>query len=195
MKKIFKKNQIIITVLALMIAGYINYADGVKKKNAAANKTKEVVGTDVDKDLKDVDIAEPGNTVFTSGSTSQFIVSAKLEREQMRASNKQTLLDIINNVNISEAEKTAASEKMVAITTSSEKEVAAELMLEAKGFNNVIVSILNDKVDVVVERESLTETEIAQIEDIVTRKTEIAPENIVITPMSSQTEDGTQENQ
>ena len=53
MKKIFKKNQIIITVLALMIAvaGYINYADGVKKKNAAANKTKEVVGTDVDKDL------------------------------------------------------------------------------------------------------------------------------------------------
>ena len=185
MKKIFKKNQIIITVLALMIAvaGYINYADGVKKKNAAANKTKEVVGTDVDKDLKDVDIAEPGNTVFTSGSTSQFIVSAKLEREQMRASNKQTLLDIINNVNISE--KTAASEKMVAITTSSEKEVAAELMLEAKGFNNVIVSILNDKVDVVVERESLTETEIAQIEDIVTRKTDVPVTNLTITPVES----------
>ena len=180
MKKIFKKNQIIITVLALMIAvaGYINYADGVKKKNAAANKTKEVVGTDVD-------IAEPGNTVFTSGSTSQFIVSAKLEREQMRASNKQTLLDIINNVNISEAEKTAASEKMVAITTSSEKEVAAELMLEAKGFNNVIVSILNDKVDVVVERESLTETEIAQIEDIVTRKTDVPVTNLTITPVES----------
>ena len=177
MKKIFKKNQIIITVLALMIAvaGYINYADGVKKKNAAANKTKEVVGTDVDKDLKDVDIAEPGNTVFTSGSTSQFIVSAKLEREQMRAS----------NVNISEAEKTAASEKMVAITTSSEKEVAAELMLEAKGFNNVIVSILNDKVDVVVERESLTETEIAQIEDIVTRKTDVPVTNLTITPVES----------
>ena len=62
MKKIFKKNQIIITVLALMIAvaGYINYADGVKKKNAAANKTKEVVGTDVDKDLKDVDDSDLG---------------------------------------------------------------------------------------------------------------------------------------
>lgn len=169
----------------IAVAGYINYADSVKKKNAAANKTKEVVGTDVDKDLKDVDIAEPGNTVFTSGSTSQFIVSAKLEREQMRASNKQTLLDIINNVNISEAEKTAASEKMVAITTSSEKEVAAELMLEAKGFNNVIVSILNDKVDVVVERESLTETEIAQIEDIVTRKTDVPVTNLTITPVES----------
>ena len=101
------------------------------------------------------------------------------------ASNKQTLLDIINNVNISEAEKTAASEKMVAITTSSEKEVAAELMLEAKGFNNVIVSILNDKVDVVVERESLTETEIAQIEDIVTRKTDVPVTNLTITPVES----------
>ena len=25
----------------IAVAGYINYADGVKKKNAAANKTKE----------------------------------------------------------------------------------------------------------------------------------------------------------
>mgnify|MGYP000115226896 FL=1 len=74
---------------------------------------------------------------------------------------------------------------MVAITTSSEKEVAAELMLEAKGFNNVIVSILNDKVDVVVERESLTETEIAQIEDIVTRKTDVPVTNLTITPVES----------
>jgi putative stage III sporulation protein AH len=58
-------------------------------------------------------------------------------------------------------------------------------MLEAKGFNNVIVSILNDKVDVVVERESLTETEIAQIEDIVTRKTDVPVTNLTITPVES----------
>lgn len=63
--------------------------------------------------------------------------------------------------------------------------MAAELMLEAKGFNNVIVSILNDKVDVVVERESLTETEIAQIEDIVTRKTDVPVTNLTITPVES----------
>ena len=48
----------------IAVAGYINYADGVKKKNAAANKTKEVVGTDVDKDLKDVDIAERQYCVY-----------------------------------------------------------------------------------------------------------------------------------
>ena len=35
----------------------------------------------------------------------------------------------------------------------------------------------------------------AQIEDIVKRKTGIAAENIVITPMSSQSGDETQENQ
>lgn len=82
-------------------------------------------------------------------------------------------------------QKNCGFRKMVAITTSSEKEVAAELMLEAKGFNNVIVSILNDKVDVVVERESLTETEIAQIEDIVTRKTDVPVTNLTITPVES----------
>ena len=43
----------------------------------------------------------------------------------------------------------------------------------------------NDKVDVVVERESLTETEIAQIEDIVTRKTDVPVTNLTITPVES----------
>ena len=36
-----------------------------------------------------------------------------------------------------------------------------------------------------MERESLTETEIAQIEDIVTRKTDVPVTNLTITPVES----------
>lgn len=183
MKKILKKNQIIITVLALMIAvaGYINYSDGIKKKSAKSDKNdKEVISNDVEND-EAVDISNPGNTVFTSGATSAFIVSAKLEREQMRASNKEALMELVNNQNLTESEKAAASAKIMAITDASQKEVAAELMLEAKGFKNVIVSISDNMVDVVVEKQELTETERAQIEDIVKRKTDISVSNMSIT--------------
>ena len=211
MKKIFRKNHIIITVLALMIAvaGYINYSDAIRSKNKTKSntgiqsETDAVNGDILSNDLEtgetpvagaeaatdesadavtDATITDnPGETIFTSGSNSAFIVSAKLEREQVRAANKETLLEIINNANLTEVEKAEASAKMIAITDASQKEAAAELMLEARGFNNVIVSIIGNQADVVIEKEELNDTELAQVEDIVKRKTDIPIGNITIT--------------
>ncbi len=201
MKKIFRKNQIIITVLALIIAvaGYINYSDAVRNKNKSAvkeDKNDAVSGDILSNDLETGDeIKEqetekdnPGETVFTSGSNSAFIISAKLEREQVRASNKELLLEMINNTNLAESEKANASAQMLAITDASQKEASAELMLEARGFKNVIVSILNGKADIVIEKAELSDTELAQIEDIVKRKTDISVENITITAVKPEAE-------
>lgn len=206
MKKIFKKNQIIITALALMIAvaGYINYSDNIKEKQkvSAADspvtettpadtdvlesetdpETGEVLSRDVETD--EAGLTDPGATVLTSNLNSEFIISAKLEREQVRATSKESLLGIINNAELTEAEKTAAVTQMAAITDASEKELAAELLLEAKGFNNVIVSITNEQVDVVIEIDELTDTDRAQIEDIVTRKTESTVDMLRITTVT-----------
>lgn len=179
MKRIFKRNQIIITALALMIAvaGYINYSDNVKGKTKTEKKTEPVV-EDLDITL---DEQEPGATIFTGAQSSQFVIGAKLEREQVRATDKETLLAVINNDTISEEAKAEAISGMVALADNSEKELAAELLLEAKGFKNVIVSMSGKQVDVVVEAAELSNTELAQIEDIVTRKTECSLENITIT--------------
>ena len=57
-------------------------------------------------------------------------------------------------------------------------------MMNSKGFSEAVVSLTNDSADVVVKADELTDANRAQIEDIVTRKTDIAPENIVITPIS-----------
>ena len=64
------------------------------------------------------------------------------------------------------------------------KEVAAETMLEAKGFDDVFVRITGDKVDVVVNRDDLSSVELTQIHDIVKRETEVKGENIIITPIN-----------
>ena len=105
---------------------------------------------------------------------------AKLMKEQVRAKNKETLLEIINNVNISEEQKQEAIDGMIALTDIAEKETAAEILLEAKGFDDVVVSITDGMVDVVVNTAELSEAQRAQIEDIVVRKTGISAENIVI---------------
>ena len=74
---------------------------------------------------------------------------------------------------------------MTQMTQLAEQEAAAELLLEAKGFEDCIVSIADGSVDVVVNQSELSDAERAQIEDIVKRKTEISGENIVITPKDS----------
>ena len=123
------------------------------------------------------------------------MAQARIEREQIRSQNKESLLSIINNEALSETEKESAIASMVNMTDLVEKEAAAELLLEAKGFPDVVVNLTGETADIVVPDTKMDDASRAQIEDIVKRKTGIAAENIVITPMSSQTEDGTQENQ
>ena len=58
-------------------------------------------------------------------------------------------------------------------------------MLSSKGFTESVVSLSGDGADVVVNASELSDANRAQIEDIITRKTGVAAENIVITPVYS----------
>ncbi len=143
--------------------------------------------TDASKDGEPADISSdnPGEAVLTSNTLNNvdFAAEMKLNREQVRAKNKESLLEIINNTNIDEAQKQSAIDQMIAMTNIAERETAAEMLLEAKGFSDVVVSITDDSADVVVNMGEVTDAKRAQIEDIVKRKTNVAAEKIVITPI------------
>lgn len=119
--------------------------------------------------------------VFTSASGVSTLADAKLLKEQMRAQNKEALLEIIQNDELTEEAKREAVNSMIVLTETAQKESDAQMLLEAKGFTNTVVSISGDCVDVMIETASLTEAQTAQVIDIVQRKTGIAPENIIIT--------------
>ncbi len=221
MKRIFKKNQIIITVLAVMIAvaGYLNYSGRLLEKEAeqitSGEDTVLLTASDEDSVTADTgtytdivsldgdgseeaaasDVIEenagtddtPGTAVLASTTAGDSLIAqAKLNREQIRAKNKETLLEVINNDNVAEEQKQAAAANMTSITELAEREAAAELLLEAKGYTDSVVSITDGTVDVVVNMAELDEAQRAQIEDIVKRKTDISGENIIITPRSAE---------
>lgn len=189
MKRTIKKNQVIITALAVMIAvaGYINYSGNLQnilnnknsKTVSAEENIQDIQSNDMDPDADS--IVEPGTAVLTSSKvTSSIITEAKLNREQIRAKNKESLFEIVNNEALSESAKANAVQQISALADAAEKEMAAELLLEAKGFADSVVSIVDNSADVVVNRTSLTETEKAQIEDIVKRKANISADKITI---------------
>lgn len=200
MKRI-KKNQVIITAVAIMIAvaGYINYAGNLSdiisvssngktesdQDNSAATsnpvdeKTGDILSNDAEPD--DGSLAEPGSAILTSGNVSSSVISeAKLNREQIRAKTQESLITIINDASLDNAAKTSAVNELAAIADYSEKEVAIELLLEAKGFTDAVASVSAESVDVVVNCTKLEDNERAQIEDIVKRKTGLPAEKITI---------------
>lgn len=152
-----------------------DYLDtGMEVVDASGAAEGEVAGnTPEDGDI-------PGEAVFTSTSGAAILSDAKLLKEQTRARNKETLMEIINSEGITDEQKQAAVDSMVEMTAIAEKEAAAEILLEAKGFKDVVVSINGDAVDVVVNASALDDVMRAQIEDIVKRKTEVSAENIII---------------
>nr|WP_300662968.1 SpoIIIAH-like family protein [uncultured Acetatifactor sp.] len=245
MKNLIKKNQLMITALAIMIAiaGYLQFAgngleetltaedsdvgtgsaspvdsEGVITENYTLDGLLDLSeedlmaeGTDIesldtdggvivddylDTGMEVVDASGaaegevagntpedgdiPGEAVFTSTSGAAILSDAKLLKEQTRARNKETLMEIINSEGITDEQKQAAVDSMVEMTAIAEKEAAAEILLEAKGFKDVVVSINGDAVDVVVNAAALDDVMRAQIEDIVKRKTEVSAENIII---------------
>lgn len=205
MKHIFRKNQIIVTALALMIAaaGYVNYTYNMKEDDLAAKavdekkeETVETAATTLSEDEiltdteADADMGDDnaGETVLTgSGSVSiDRAAELKLNREQTRAANKASLTEVINNAALTDGEKTAAVEELAKISDISERESACELLLQSKGFKEAVVSITDDSADVIVNMTEITDAQRAQIEDVVQRKGNISPENIVISTMNQE---------
>ena len=201
MKKIFKKNQIIVTVLAILIviAGYLKYTDSNfndKNKEVTNEIYESTYGTDdilsngeiasLDENETGEAVEEttlqPGEAVMTSSKLTDFIIQARIDREQIRSKNKETLLKVINDETVSEKEKTSAVEAMVEITKSSELENTIETLLEAKGFSNVIVTLSDSQVDVIIDEQEITDQKRAQIEETIKRKSDISADKIVITP-------------
>ena len=205
MKRVFKKNQVIIAALAVMIAaaGYLNYSGRLFPDKAKSSEIGSEVASQelldisqedsqsASSDIKSQDgdneaqASTPGEAVLTGGDATSIVSQAKITREQVRAKNKESLQEIIDNKQLTGEQKKKAVNEMVELTKIAEKEAAAETMLSAKGFTDSVVSLSEESADVVVNAKELSEANRAQIEDIVIRKTGMAAENIVITPAGS----------
>ena len=200
MKGKIRKNQVVIATLAVLIAiaGYISYdKGGLDLKN-----NSQQVNADEDKNLWDklvwneenTEISSnedeelnPGESILTGNiiNVTDYAAAVKLNREQIRAANKESLMEIVNNEALSEEAKKEAVSKLVEMTDIAEKEANAEMLLEAKGFTNVVVSINENSCDVVLDMGEITDAKRAQVEDIVKRKTGVKADKIVITPLNT----------
>lgn len=133
------------------------------------------------------ELAQATNTEISETVTSKklmksstYFIESKLERDKKRSEMISNLNDIINSQNTSEEIRDQAVNMKLNTITNTEKEVFIENMIMAKGFNDVIVYLSDQSINVVVSSDNLTEKDVAKIVDIVNRETDIAMDNIII---------------
>ena len=204
-----KKNQIVVVALVIMIviAGYLNYNSQIDKGKKVAGDISEqsqVAEGDEDSNFGEDALLpqdESGQSQTAEGEDStqdqtaegenstpdesdavipEYFAQAKVERENARAKSQDMLYELMANADTPEDKKSEAAQEIINLQKRIENEAAAEAMIKAKGFEDVFVRIYDDSVDVIVDKEQISQQEAAQIQDIVTRVTGVKAGNIRI---------------
>ena len=168
------------TTLVDSIKGKVTVDDSEKDSTKTTETTNE--NSSVENLAKETskEIAKTLNSKENM-ETDTYIVDMKMTREKQRNSLTEQLNEIINNPSTADAAKVEASNIKVEMVKNSDTELKIENLLLAKGYDQAIVFIDSDKVNVVVNMEEITQNDATKIFDIVSNQSGINRENIKLT--------------
>ena len=168
------------TTLVDSIKGKVTVDDSEKDSTKTTETTNE--NSSVENLAKETskEIAKTLNSKENMESDT-YIVDMKMTREKQRNSLTEQLNEIINNPSTADAAKVEASNIKVEMVKNSDTELKIENLLLAKGYDQAIVFIDSDKVNVVVNMEEITQNDATKIFDIVSNQSGINRENINLT--------------
>lgn len=193
-----KKNIIICSMIILLfVVGYAyNSFTSERLADADINLDAQVVDTGKIEDMG-IDDVMPANiadsqqvdeaaviedtsneAIETAGAS--FFSEYRLERDKNRSKEVEMWQDIINSEKAEENFKSMAQQELVKIVALTEKEMIIENLIVARGFNDALVFLTDDSATAIVEAKELTPSNIAQIQDIIVRKTKLDSKNIKI---------------
>lgn len=131
---------------------------------------------------------DEGESVQTSAkpesNTEDYFETAKKERAKAREEAVDTVEEMLDTDKLTDADKKSVLEKIEKIGKNIEKESNIETLLKAKGFEKALAVISDSSVDIIVYSQGLTSAETLQIQDIVTKQTDIPLANIKIIPVT-----------
>lgn len=113
-------------------------------------------------------------------STANFFNNYRADRQDTRNQEKLYLDAIISSEATSAEAKANAEAERLKLVTNMEVAMRLENLILAKGFSDVVVSTSSGNISVMVETSGLTQTEVAQIVDVVVNNSDYSIDNIKI---------------
>lgn len=189
--KILRKNQLALLVISLMLitAGYLNYSSTIagNPEEASANVVNNIdlasigdaklVNSNVVEEntntLQDTsyDITnEENKNANANVSNNNYFTTSKLERNVMYSQMIERYQGILESTNAYADQKAIAQEQIDNINNTQNAIMITENLLTTKGFENNIIFVNGESISIIIGKENLTQDEIAQIQNIVSRE-------------------------
>lgn len=111
---------------------------------------------------------------------SDYFVSTRIERDTMYSQMLDTYQKIIDSQNISNEQKDIATQEISKITNTKNAIMTAENLIKSKGFEDVVILVNDNSINVIIKKASLNTAEVSQIQNIITRELNSEIENIHI---------------
>lgn len=146
--------------------------------DSKASKVKEKA-TETSKEIK-AQLSSEKNM-----NKASYILDMKMNREKQRNELVQDLNEMINNPSTTEESRKEASNMKLNIVKIQEKELQIENLLSTKGYEEALVYISDNKVNVVVNEAKLEKKDAAKIFDLVAEQANVKYENIKLTNNNS----------
>lgn len=231
--KIFKKNQIIIYVIAviLMTVGYLNYTNKTEELNSVETSLQMenddsslVAGIGDAKLVSSNDVTSESNTtnITTSetnttseetatnetnttneslqeenteaqtetetqetsnnqtGTQDDYFEKSKLERDTMYSQMIETYENILNSTNAEETQKQSATDEIKKINDTKNSIMICENLIKTKGFEKSIIFVNDASISIIIGATDISQEEVAQIQNIISREMGAEIENIHI---------------
>ena len=203
--KLLKKNQIVIYVIALMLmaVAYLNYTTNTAEQSVEASLQMEarddsntakigdatlVSSNDVLSNTESSNTTNDNSnsnseTTQTSVQTStddDYFTKSKLERDTMYSQMLESYENILNSTNSLETQKQSATDEIKKINDTKNSIMICENLIQTKGFENSIIFVNGDSISVIIKSDELTQEEVAQIQNIISREMNSEIENIHI---------------
>ena len=124
-----------------------------------------------------------GETTQTSAQTStddDYFTKSKLERDTMYSQMLESYENILNSANSLETQKQSATDEIKKINDTKNSIMICENLIQTKGFENSIIFVNGDSISVILKSDELTQEEVAQVQNIISREMNCEIENIHI---------------
>ena len=205
-KSMFKTRGFVVMALTLMlvVVATVNYNLSKKSVLEASKQMEMYEDNQLSKndDKKDVKVVDSKDTIvnekvketskeiekkMTSDKymkKASYSVDMKMNREKQRNELTEDLNEIINNPSTSEETRKQASNMKLQLVKDQELEIKIEDLLGAKGFEDSLVYISEETVNVVVNKE-LQKKDAVKIFDLVANESKVNYDNIKLMSSNS----------
>ena len=199
--KLLKKNQVVIYVIALMLmaVAYLNYTTNTTEQSVEAsmqmearddskiaNNTNNIISTDNANNAVNTDnTASIGDARLVSSddvvsNDDDYFSKSKLERDTMYSQMIESYENILNSTNSLEIQKQSATDEIKKINDTKNSIMICENLIQTKGFENSMIFVNGDSISIILKSDELTQEEVAQVQNIISREMHAEIENMHI---------------